>query len=484
MRVKRGEYGAARKSAGPAVSPGSRTRFALVGASQSTRASYKLPTARAIAKPQNVTVTIGSLKSTSNMLDEPSVSWVRDTARRGRVRPEHLRRKSSELLEGSDDLLGLAQECAGCGVCPRVSTFIESCTPRRKRGSMNTRNSFTKTGDGFMSSSTRGVKNIVASIMNRLERLAEERSRCRVITRCGCQKRFMGDCPRQLCKAYLRTPALLRPMKSSRYRSKALLEPHRPYEQGARYFGRCTVLTYATKSRYFCEMLHSGSCSCSTDVETFELSLHTVLGAAQGGTQKTAKPRLAKLPTSCYVRRDEVMRGWYHVAATSHHDIFCARGRCHFLNPPFRRWGELFYPDRDSSSTDILSPPPPPPSPPVSPPPPEQTRDRDSHESARATRRRRARTQLTSLSAGPPWIVVRLPTFHPGEPGTIPGGVAPGFSHAGIVQEDAAGRRVFSVISRIPRYCITALLHTHLASSSLVPKTSMFRSQTSSFIHS
>ncbi|KAJ8874982.1 hypothetical protein PR048_022872 [Dryococelus australis] len=43
------------------------------------------------------------------------------------------------------------------------------------------------------------------------------------------------------------------------------------------------------------------------------------------------------------------------------------------------------------------------PPPPVSPPPPEQTRDRDSHESARAIRRRRARTQLTSLSAGPPW---------------------------------------------------------------------------------
>ncbi|KAJ8877626.1 hypothetical protein PR048_022081 [Dryococelus australis] len=41
--------------------------------------------------------------------------------------------------------------------------------------------------------------------------------------------------------------------------------------------------------------------------------------------------------------------------------------------------------------------------PPVSPPPPEQTRDRDSHESARASRRRRARTQLTSLSAGLPW---------------------------------------------------------------------------------
>ncbi|KAJ8890376.1 hypothetical protein PR048_009884 [Dryococelus australis] len=51
--------------------------------------------------------------------------------------------------------------------------------------------------------------------------------------------------------------------------------------------------------------------------------------------------------------------------------------------------GELFCPDRDSSR------------PPMS--PPEQTRDRDSHESARATKHRRARTQLTSLSAGPAW---------------------------------------------------------------------------------
>ncbi|KAJ8878523.1 hypothetical protein PR048_019101 [Dryococelus australis] len=40
--------------------------------------------------------------------------------------------------------------------------------------------------------------------------------------------------------------------------------------------------------------------------------------------------------------------------------------------------------------------------PPVSLPPLEQTRDRDSNESTRATRRRRAQTQLTSLSAGPP----------------------------------------------------------------------------------
>ncbi|KAJ8874860.1 hypothetical protein PR048_022750 [Dryococelus australis] len=54
---------------------------------------------------------------------------------------------------------------------------------------------------------------------------------------------------------------------------------------------------------------------------------------------------------------------------------------------------------------------------PVSPPLPEQTRDWDSHESARATRRRRARTQLTSLSSGP------LLASHQGNPGSIPGQV-------------------------------------------------------------
>ncbi|KAJ8873937.1 hypothetical protein PR048_024775, partial [Dryococelus australis] len=43
--------------------------------------------------------------------------------------------------------------------------------------------------------------------------------------------------------------------------------------------------------------------------------------------------------------------------------------------------------------------------------------------------------------------VVRLLASHQGEPGSIPGGVAPGFSHVGIVPDDAAGRRVFSDIS-------------------------------------
>ncbi|KAJ8898379.1 hypothetical protein PR048_003739 [Dryococelus australis] len=47
----------------------------------------------------------------------------------------------------------------------------------------------------------------------------------------------------------------------------------------------------------------------------------------------------------------------------------------------------------------------------------------------------------------------------------------PGFSHVGIVPDDAAGRRVFSGISRFPRHCIHALLHTHLTSPSQALKT-------------
>ncbi|KAJ8890142.1 hypothetical protein PR048_009649 [Dryococelus australis] len=45
-------------------------------------------------------------------------------------------------------------------------------------------------------------------------------------------------------------------------------------------------------------------------------------------------------------------------------------------------------------------------------------------------------------------LVVRLLAFHQGAPGTIPGGVATGFSHVGIVPGDAARRRVFSGVSR------------------------------------
>ncbi|KAJ8888041.1 hypothetical protein PR048_007526 [Dryococelus australis] len=78
--------------------------------------------------------------------------------------------------------------------------------------------------------------------------------------------------------------------------------------------------------------------------------------------------------------------------------------------------------------------------------------DRNSHESARVTRRRRAHTQLTSLSAGPLWhptvVMVRLLAYNLGEPVSIPGGVAPGYLHAVIVPDEAAVQRVFPGISR------------------------------------
>ncbi|KAJ8867138.1 hypothetical protein PR048_033002 [Dryococelus australis] len=62
--------------------------------------------------------------------------------------------------------------------------------------------------------------------------------------------------------------------------------------------------------------------------------------------------------------------------------------------------------------------------------------------------------------------VVRLLAPHLREPGSIPGGVAPGFLYVGIVPDDAAGQRIFSGISCFPCPCIPALLHTHLASPS------------------
>ncbi|KAJ8873599.1 hypothetical protein PR048_024417 [Dryococelus australis] len=48
-------------------------------------------------------------------------------------------------------------------------------------------------------------------------------------------------------------------------------------------------------------------------------------------------------------------------------------------------------------------------------------------------------------------VVVRLLASHLGEPGSIPGGVIPGSSHVGILPDDAAGKRVFSGLSRFPR---------------------------------
>ncbi|KAJ8878849.1 hypothetical protein PR048_019438 [Dryococelus australis] len=55
----------------------------------------------------------------------------------------------------------------------------------------------------------------------------------------------------------------------------------------------------------------------------------------------------------------------------------------------------------------------------------------------------------------------RLASYQ-GEQGSIPGRATPGPTDAGIVPDDAAGRRVFSGISRLPRPFIPVLLHTHI----------------------
>ncbi|KAJ8889176.1 hypothetical protein PR048_008670 [Dryococelus australis] len=77
-----------------------------------------------------------------------------------------------------------------------------------------------------------------------------------------------------------------------------------------------------------------------------------------------------------------------------------------------------------------------------------------------------------SCSSG---VVVRLLASHLGEPVSIPGGVARGFSHVGIVPDNGAGWWGFLGISRFPYPFIPALLHTHLASLSSALNTSMLR---------
>ncbi|KAJ8872690.1 hypothetical protein PR048_026303 [Dryococelus australis] len=62
-----------------------------------------------------------------------------------------------------------------------------------------------------------------------------------------------------------------------------------------------------------------------------------------------------------------------------------------------------------------------------------------------------------------PLLPVSLLAPHQGEPGSIPGRVTTGFSHVGIVLDDAVCRRVFSEVSRFPPpFSIPPLLHAHL----------------------
>ncbi|KAJ8894015.1 hypothetical protein PR048_006625 [Dryococelus australis] len=61
---------------------------------------------------------------------------------------------------------------------------------------------------------------------------------------------------------------------------------------------------------------------------------------------------------------------------------------------------------------------------------------------------------------------VRILASHLGEPGSIPGGVIPGFSHVGIEPGGATGSTGFLGISSFRRPCIPVMLQTHLASPS------------------
>ncbi|KAJ8883803.1 hypothetical protein PR048_015658 [Dryococelus australis] len=63
-------------------------------------------------------------------------------------------------------------------------------------------------------------------------------------------------------------------------------------------------------------------------------------------------------------------------------------------------------------------------------------------------------------------VVVRLLVSHLGAPGSIPGGVTTGFSHVGIVSDDALVSGFSMGMFSFARPCSLSLLHTHLASSS------------------
>ncbi|KAJ8867720.1 hypothetical protein PR048_031523 [Dryococelus australis] len=70
---------------------------------------------------------------------------------------------------------------------------------------------------------------------------------------------------------------------------------------------------------------------------------------------------------------------------------------------------------------------------------------------------------------------VRLLASHQVEPGSVSGPLTPDFCKWESCRDDAAGRRVFSGISRFPHPFISALLHTHLTLPSSALKTSLLR---------
>ncbi|KAJ8866368.1 hypothetical protein PR048_032211 [Dryococelus australis] len=87
------------------------------------------------------------------------------------------------------------------------------------------------------------------------------------------------------------------------------------------------------------------------------------------------------------------------------------------------------------------------------------------------------RSCLNLLCWGRGGVVVRLLASYLGEPGSIPDGVVPGFSHVGIVADDAAGGRALygDLPSPSLRPFNPTLLRTYLASPSSALKTSLLR---------
>ncbi|KAJ8889177.1 hypothetical protein PR048_008671 [Dryococelus australis] len=75
-------------------------------------------------------------------------------------------------------------------------------------------------------------------------------------------------------------------------------------------------------------------------------------------------------------------------------------------------------------------------------------------------------TWRMNFSNAPTVTLVGLLASHLGLPGSISGGVTPGFSHVGIVPYNVADRLVFSAISRYPLPFIPTLLQVCLASPS------------------
>ncbi|KAJ8895945.1 hypothetical protein PR048_001286 [Dryococelus australis] len=73
-----------------------------------------------------------------------------------------------------------------------------------------------------------------------------------------------------------------------------------------------------------------------------------------------------------------------------------------------------------------------------------------------------------------PSRTIRTPP-HLGEPGSIPNGATPGFSHVGVVPDDATGRRVFPGSPVFTHPINPDLLHAHLAPPSSGFKASMLR---------